>query len=1064
MAETERILLNHYKLPSLFPSEWPAEKDESDASSEDEERNKPLPRVPSKKLAKSMSKRMSKSRFSVLERSASKAGSVPGSQRTRDGTENLVQKDEADPLGMTASVVNTLRRRGLPVEDDPAFRNRFLLSSTTFSPTLFLSKVHNEASTDQLLQGLDFLSQSIEKKSASLKVLVESNFQRFVKAKATIDNVYNEMRNQGVDAQAEKKSRPHSRHASSSSWKHTRNVSGPFSPGNKMQVDDKRKNALIKESEFGVQGIKVPLMEVAMKAEEVWGPALGGKEREESLRGVLTVLERNRGLFEVGGTIQDAIKRKDYETLVEEHNRARTYAEGAREIANRANQNNSELTDAEVQQILVAARMWADVEEHVGEFKNETRKRLADVGTGKQSGTDESKPEEYLELIGVLLQLGVEESPISFWLQARSEKLKSKLLRTAEFSKIQIEVLRRRLASNDKPNLNTSAAYLRSAIGRDRHNTAAMDAPKVVEFWEFVNSSMTSLLSNQHGLIGEIVEYWEVAQSFVNGSAQRRLPVGIDRRSREHLDLSADTVEDVQNRTVDLVNILRETVFMFFADPPIDDLSSILSPIPETPATPATPRSAGILSPLDKTRFNFDPSNPPPPSPMRGAAWEKYAFWPPYANALSGVHYLGKILILVGTAAGDLASIGIIKRDQQQVEMLKMLVGAVRERCVQAVCAAWDTDAENAKGLEDWSRSTERNDLTNMPDRFVAFEREVVIGMQGICWLQEARSSKREGLEVEIVVPPPQKVVQTVRSQFVKSLYKALSGMVENAERRKKTEDGLVDDDADGLTLPAHNAHTHSSASAVVDSNNKNVRKLLTLSNLQHLRKDLINNLLSEFETSFSVKLTDESTTIRDVVTQIDARLFHSYTRPLVERLSTIIKSGVSSPSWAPRDRRPTDARPYIYSVLLSLVSVQSEVSIAALAVTDHLLTKHILSYLLAEVCSALMEAYKAKSTGPGGQVVKFNLPMLMQATLDLEFLAQTMSVYTTEKASDLQGQIYKVLDERTDNEARGSLQRELADMRATLKKLKERTRGEFACFKRQRGRKETVEGPPSRN
>ena len=50
--------------------------------------------------------------------------------------------------------------------------NRFLLSSTTFSPSLFLSQVHNSASTDSLLAGLDFLSRSIEKKSASLKVLV----------------------------------------------------------------------------------------------------------------------------------------------------------------------------------------------------------------------------------------------------------------------------------------------------------------------------------------------------------------------------------------------------------------------------------------------------------------------------------------------------------------------------------------------------------------------------------------------------------------------------------------------------------------------------------------------------------------------------------------------------------------------------------------------------------------------------------------------------------------------------------------------------------------------------
>ncbi|KAL9069362.1 MAG: hypothetical protein Q9157_006185 [Trypethelium eluteriae] len=1060
MAESERILLNHYKLPSLFPAEWPTEKDESDASSDEEKKSKPLPRVPSTKVKDAKSKRMSRSRFSVLERSASRAGSVPGSQKTRDGHENIVQKDEADPLGMTASVVNTLRRRGLPVEDDAEYRNRFLLSSTTFSPALFLSKVHNEASTDQLLQGLDFLSRSIEKKSASLKVLVEDNFQRFIKAKATIDNVYNEMRTQGADPEVEKRSRPHSRHASSSSWKHSRHPSGPFSPNNKTQLDEKKKNALLKESEYGVQGIKMPLTEVSIKAEEVWGPALGGREREESLKGILTALERHRGLFEVAGAVQDAIKRKDYETLVEEHNRARRFADDARDVASRSNYNNTELTDAEVHQILITARMWADVEEHVGLFKRETRKRLADVGSGKQTGADDSKPEEYLELIGVLLQLGVEENPITFWLQSRSENLKSKLARTAEFSKVQIEVLRRRLANNDKPSLKTSAAYLRSAASRERQNPANMDSRKVIEFWDFVSSSMNSLLASQNGVVGEVVEYWDIAQSFINGSAQRRLPVGIDKRSREHLDLSADSVEDLQNRTIDLVNILRETVFIFFADPPIDDLSAILSPVPETPATP----KSATLSPLDKTKFNFDPANPPPPSPLRGASWEKYAFWPPYANALSGTHYLSKFLVLVGTACGDMASLSIIKRDPQHVEMLKSLIGAVRERCIQAVCAAWETDAENAKGLEDWIRSSERNDITNMPDRFVAVEREIVTGMQRICYLQEARGSMKEGAEVDVLVPPPQKVIQTVRSQFVKSLYKGLSGMVENAERRNKTDDGINDDDPDGLIIPARSGYTDFSASATVDSSSKNVRKLLTLSNLQHLRKDLIAFLLTHFETSFSVKLTDESKTIRDVVSQIDARLFQSYTRPLVDRLATIIRTGVADPAWAPRGRRPEDARPYVYNVLLALVTVQSEVSITAVAVPDHVLTKHILSYLLEQVCVALMEAFKARSSGGGGSGGLYTLPMLMQATLDLEFLAQTLVVYTTEKASSVQTQIYKELDERTDSEARGSLQRELPEMKKTLKSLRERTRGEFACFKRQRGRKETTERPPSRN
>jgi exocyst complex component 2 len=110
MADFERTVLEHYQLPTAYPEEWPAEKDLSDASSDEEFAGK------SKRIGMI---RRSKSRYSALERSASDRRSlVPGSQKTGDGIENLVQKDEPDPLGTADSVVRILKQQGLPVQDD----------------------------------------------------------------------------------------------------------------------------------------------------------------------------------------------------------------------------------------------------------------------------------------------------------------------------------------------------------------------------------------------------------------------------------------------------------------------------------------------------------------------------------------------------------------------------------------------------------------------------------------------------------------------------------------------------------------------------------------------------------------------------------------------------------------------------------------------------------------------------------------------------------------------------------------------------------------------------------
>lgn len=111
MTDYEKTVLEHYQLSTAYPVEWPAEKDLSDASGEDDVKPRRNGII-----------RRSKSRYSALERVSSDRRSIPGSQRTGDGVENLVQRDEPDPLGSTDSVVRILRQLGLPIQDDPRLR------------------------------------------------------------------------------------------------------------------------------------------------------------------------------------------------------------------------------------------------------------------------------------------------------------------------------------------------------------------------------------------------------------------------------------------------------------------------------------------------------------------------------------------------------------------------------------------------------------------------------------------------------------------------------------------------------------------------------------------------------------------------------------------------------------------------------------------------------------------------------------------------------------------------------------------------------------------------------
>lgn len=622
------------------------------------------------------------------------------------------------------------------------------------------------------------------------------------------------MRDVGKEPESPTGRRPgHSRGASRSSFS-SRKVSGPFSPGlaggsgtmlEPVPSEKKKKNALVKESEYGVHGIKVPLTEVAVKAEEVWGPALGGRDKEETLKDILAAVEKNRGLFEVGSTIQDAIRRKDHETIVEEYTRARKFAEDVRYVVETASYNRTPLLDAQIHQIIVTARMWSDVEHQIEAFKRDCWKRLASTHfTKQQPGPEEAKSEQYRELISIMLELGVEDNPIWIWLVSRYEHLKSRLTSTCERSKVEVEILRRHLANSDKPSLRMLLKHLRSVPMSTNASVepAKLDTPKVIEFWEHVHASMTTLLSVSSGLLGEIVEYWEIAQSFISGRAQRSLPMGFNNQSSVHHKLSSNNVLELEKGVTELVNIIREHLYSFFSDPPIEDISLLFSPLPTspTPTTPRTPLSAA-LSPTAATRFRFDPNNVPPPSPSRGETWEKYAFWPPHSNALSGSHYLSKTLVLIGTAANEMASLRLPETGPSTRidEALRLLVGAVRERSMQAVCAAWNTDAENLKVLEDWTRDPERKDITNMPSRFLAVQSFLLANLQRIMYVSGSEGGTKTA--VDVVIPPSSKLLQMVRSQFVTSLYRTLSGMVESAEKGRRALGKEFEVKGDDLTL-----------------------------------------------------------------------------------------------------------------------------------------------------------------------------------------------------------------------------------------------------------------------
>jgi exocyst complex component 2 len=404
---------------------------------------------------------------------------------------------------------------------------------------------------------------------------------------------------------------------------------------------------------------------------------------------------------------------------------------------------------------------------------------------------------------------------------------------------------------------------------------------------------------------------------------------------------------------------------------------------------------------------------------------EVYAFFPPGANSLGAVHYLGKVMILLGKAAASMAEVfsGLGKGNIQ--DDLRSMLSAARERTVKAVSVAWLADAQNCKVMEDWTRGIDNRGVTKMPGYFSAFEKEIILGMQSIVYLDKVRNG-----ETAVIPPPSAKFLTTVRGQFVRTLYKALQGMVENAQRPFEEEEEELD--KNGLTSPTVTTRPTNLTAHSIDSRDKDTRMLLTLSNLQLLRSEIVPELINQFEIAFSCTLTDESKTIRDALGQIDTQLFDEYAKPLVKTIATTVRNGVLSPAWSPLPGKlATDVKPYIYDALLSMVDVHAQVTITAPS-----LVQQVLSYLLEQLSRELLESFKQRKT--------YNLGELLQATLDVEFVNQTLSQFNTPKSSEWQQMVYVELDKGSDGDARQGLQRELGEMKRILGSLRRYSRAEL--------------------
>ncbi|KAG0174880.1 hypothetical protein DFQ28_007669 [Apophysomyces sp. BC1034] len=397
-------------------------------------------------------------------------------------------------------------------------------------------------------------------------------------------------------------------------------------------------------------------------------------------------------------------------------------------------------------------------------------------------------------------------------------------------------------------------------------------------------------------------------------------------------------------------------------------------------------------------------------------------FLPPNANSVYVAEHLIRIFADLASCVNDIHAIHL---SGETFSGLTDLKEKARWKFVEVVCRCWERDARTFYMLEEWILDPECPHYTGLLKRYYDYHKFCARSAHKIASLMAVTDEQQQQVHID------QEYVHIIRYSFMESMYKFLDGLVKLAfsDYKPLTEKGEI-----LIAIQRDKIDVHS----------MDVRILLTVINLAHMRSTVMRKLVGLFETAYRCNMDEELRTLTDIVDQLDQILFNDYIKRKSTAIRDTIRQGIlhSGIDWYSISK-PTEVHSFVYEALMTLVMVHAQISAVA-----HRLIHRALSSLLENMATDCLESFR--------QVERFGMGGMLQATLEIEFMHQTLSQYVTSAASDTLQLIYQTIEQAYDQQQQlsGNLQSELSHVKEILVFSRKSTVVQFLCFKQNRERR----------
>lgn len=397
-------------------------------------------------------------------------------------------------------------------------------------------------------------------------------------------------------------------------------------------------------------------------------------------------------------------------------------------------------------------------------------------------------------------------------------------------------------------------------------------------------------------------------------------------------------------------------------------------------------------------------------------------YLPSHSNSLTTAHWLTKILSEVQDCVAEVGALEL-----GEGSLVKGLVESVRWRFDDVLVRSWLRDANYMYALESFTPDLSNSSTTLYLAHLESFMRHLATSAFKIAGgVSTDGGSGMLRVTQQNIVPPA--FTSKITKAFLDAIYAVLDGFVVLVAEEVPPGVG---------SIVAAGAPEREGKQELIDLRDSNTRLLLVISNFSQLSGSLIPSMLSQLENAFGISVDDDRKTLMKAVTALDKSLFDGYVKPKAAAVAVILREGIldKDMDWY-ETLQPTEIRPYMYKALMGLVEIHAQIS----SVAENLLERGMYALVENVAQDALISFKQVKRFGMGG---------MLRATLEIEFMHQTLARYVSPSAAKTLSELYnKISQAYARRPGDENLQGNLDSVKRTLAESRRATGIEFMCFR----------------